>query len=253
MGTPHGLGTLAWLERTHGKLGLRDRLAMLVQGVRARAATRERLKHGTKFRHMEVDDILPPDSAIAREAMAMMSEASPPFLVNHCLRAYFWARLLDDGAKPYDGEALFVALMLHDIGLTDGNRLVGTQERCFTIVGARMAEILGARHGWEGQRCRIAAEAISLHLNVIVDPRHGREAELVRAGSGGDVAGLGLDVLPADQIAAICARHPRLGFKQQIVPPLRHEADHRAGCRIAFMIEKLGFESLISNAPMFVE
>jgi len=249
----HGLGTLAWLERTHGQLGLRGRLAMLAQGVRARAATRERLKQGIKVRHIEVDSILPPDSAIAREAMAMMIEASPPFLINHCLRAYFWARLLDDGARSHDDEALFVALMLHDMGLTDGHRLAGTEERCFTLVGARLAENLGAQHGWGGQRCRIAAEAIALHLNVVVDPRHGREAELVRAGSGGDVAGLGLDVLHGDQIDAVCGRYPRLGFKQQVVSPLRLEAEHRPGCRMAFMMDKLGFERLIANAPMFAE
>jgi len=248
-----GLGTLHWVETTHGRLGLRDRLALIAQGVRAKAATRKRMAAGTKFRHREVDDILPPDSAIAREAMAMCEAASAPYLVNHCLRAYFWARLLDDGSVSFDDEAIFTAIMLHDMGLTEEHRLQGTQAQCFTLVGARMAETLGAKHQWDGRRTALAANAITLHLNVIVDPKHGREAEMVRAGSGGDVAGLGLDVLEPDQIDAVCTRHPRLDFKAAIIPVLAIEAQQRPGCRIAFMNSRLGFSSLVANAPMFSE
>ncbi|OYU33767.1 HD domain-containing protein [Novosphingobium sp. PASSN1] len=247
------LGTLQWLEQTHGRLGLRDKLALVAQGVKARAATRKRMGASVKFRHREVDDILPPDSAIAREAMAMCEAASAPFLFNHSLRAYFWARLLDDGSKPFDDEAVFTAIMLHDMGLTDAHRLQGSDEQCFTVVGARMAEELGAKHQWNDRRTALAANAITLHLNVIVDPKHGREAEMVRAGSGGDVAGLGLDVLEQDQINAVCTKHPRLNFKTSIVPVLGLEEAQRPCCRIAFMNSRLGFTDLIANAPMFSE
>jgi HD domain len=247
------LGTLQWVEQTHGRLGLRDKLALVAQGVKAKAATRKRMAASVKFRHREVDDILPPDSAIAREAMAMCEVDSPPFLFNHSLRAYFWARLLDDGSAPFDNEAVFTAIMLHDMGLTDRHRLNGSTEQCFTLVGARMAEELGSRHDWDGRRIGLAANAITLHLNVIVDPAQGREAEMVRAGSGGDVAGLGLDVLHADQIDHVCARHPRLGFKAAILPVLAIEERDRPACRIAFMNARLGFASLVANAPMFAE
>jgi hypothetical protein len=247
------LGTLQWVEQTNGRLGLRDKLALVAQGVKAKAATRKRMAAGTKLRYREVDDILPPDSAIAREAMAMCEAASAPYLFNHCLRAYFWARLLDDGSKSFDDEAVFTAIMLHDMGLTDVHRLQGTAAQCFTLVGARMAEELGARHQWDGRRTALAANAITLHLNVIVDPKHGREAEMVRAGSGGDVAGLGLDVLHQDQIHAVCGKHPRMDFKSSIIPVLGIEQVQRPACRIAFMNSRLGFAGLVANAPMFSE
>lgn len=247
------LGTLQWVQKTHGRLGFRDKLALVAQGVAARAATQKRMQAGTKFRFREVDDILPPDSAIAREAMAMCEAASAPFLFNHSLRAYFWARLLDDGSVPFDDEAVFTAIMLHDMGITDAHRLQGASEQCFTIVGARLAEALGAKHQWDGRRTSLVANAITLHLNVIVDPKHGREAEMVRAGSGGDVAGLGLDVLEQDQIKAVCAKHPRLDFKASILPVLGIEEQQRPCCRIAFMNSRLGFADLISKAPMFAE
>ncbi|OYU51604.1 MAG: hypothetical protein CFE27_10870 [Alphaproteobacteria bacterium PA1] len=247
------LGTLQWVEQTHGRLGLRDKLALVAQGVRAKAATQKRMAAGTKFRHREVDDILPPDSAIARQAMAMCEVASAPYLFNHCLRAYFWARLLDDGSTAFDDEAVFTSIMLHDMGLTDSHRLQRGEQQCFTLVGARIAEELCEQYQWEGRRIALVTNAITLHLNVIVDPKHGCEAQMVRAGSGGDVAGLGLDVLEPDQIHAVCTRYPRLGLKSAIIPVLAIEEAHRPACRMAFMSSRLGFAGLIKSAPMFSE
>ena len=247
------IGTFEWVEQTGGKLGLADKLTIVAQGVKAKAATNKRMKAGVRIRHKEVEDILPPDSAIAREALAMCEEASAPFLFNHCLRAYFWARLLDDGSQPFDDEATFVALMLHDMGLTDTHHLTGQTQQCFTIVGARMADDLAHKYSWSDKRADLAANAITLHLNIVVADVHGREAQLVRMGSGADVAGLGLDVLHDDQVHAVCAKHPRLNMKQEILSVLDIEAQNRPGCRIAFMNQKLGFRTLITRAPMFAE
>lgn len=247
------LGTLKWLEKTNGKLGLIRRLAMVAQGVRASAATQRRLRAGKRIRHMEVEAILPPDSPIAREAMALCEEASPPFLFNHCLRSYFWARLLNDGSQPYDDEALFTALMLHDMGLTDRFRHTGGTQLCFTAVGARMAEQLALKHLWTDRRAAIVAEAITLHLNVVVPHSHGREAQLVRTGSGGDVAGLGLDLLHTDQIEAVCSRHPRLQMKKNMRAVLKIESSACPDCRVAFLRQRMGFDGLIARAPMFSE
>ncbi len=247
------LGTLSWLERSGGKLAWRDRLVMLAQGVKARVVTKRRMKAGFKLRNIEVDAILPPDSVITREATAICQDASAPYLFNHCLRAYFWARLLDDDRQPFDDEALFTAVMLHDLGLTEDHHLKGDKEQCFTIVGARKVCELAVKHLWTDKRANVAAEAITLHLNVIVGSRHGKEAQMVRAGSGGDVAGLGLDVLQADQIESVVVRYPRLDMKRQILKTLSIEADQRACCRIAFLQAKLGFADLICRAPMFNE
>lgn len=247
------LGTLSWLERNGGKLAWHDRLTMIAQGVRAHAETRKRMASGLKIRNIEIENILPPDSAITREATAICQDASAPYLFNHCLRAYFWARLLDDGRQSFDDEAVFTALMLHDLGLTNGKCLSGDKEQCFTVIGAREAGELAAKHGWSDKRANITAQAITLHLNVIVDQRHGKEAQMVRAGSGGDVAGLGLDVLQADQIASVVARYPRLNIKREIVEALSIEVDERPCCRMAFLKTKLGFTDLINRAPMFSE
>lgn len=59
--------------------------------------------------------------------------------------------------------------------------------------------------GWIHQRgyfwARLAAEMITLQLNVTVGDAHGKEVQTVRTGSGGDIAGLGLGALPRAQIS----------------------------------------------------
>ncbi len=247
------LGSMKWMERTGGRLAWHDKLTLIAQGVQARYATKRRLRNGTRQRLREVASILPPDSMIARHAVAMARDCSPPYLFNHCLRAYFWARLLDADERPFDDEAVFVALMLHDIGLTDRWRLRGQEESCFTIVGARAADELARRHHWDDSRASMTSNAITLHLNVTIGDEHGKEAQMVRAGSGGDVAGLGLDVLQRDQIAEVVERHPRLGLKNHIVGALQLEANERPCCRTAFLCRSLGFLDLIQKNRVFAE
>jgi hypothetical protein len=165
------------------------------------------------FGRLQASALHKPTGRHAREAVAICQDASPPFLFNHCLRAYFWARLLDEDHRPFDDEAVFTALLLHELGLCEGHPVHPDPGECFTIVGARSASELAGRHGWPDRRAALASEAIALHLNISVGKVHGKEARMVRTGSGGDVAGLGLDVLPGDQINAVVDRYPRLEMK----------------------------------------
>jgi hypothetical protein len=239
------IGTLCWLDQTGGKLAFFDRLRFTAQ-----ALFRRKLPIAPR---RSVDEILPPDSPVVREAMKLCVGASEPWLVNHCLRSYFFARLLDDGAKKFDDEALFVGLLLHDLGLTEKHRLRGKDQQCFTSVGAKAAERLADRNGWSDKRALLVAQAISLHLNVTVGDEFGREAQLLRIGSGADVAGLGLRQLDREQIAAVVGKHPRLGLKDRLLEPLRIEVRERPDCRIAFLVRSLQFDEMILRAPQFAE
>lgn len=243
------LGTMSWMAMRHGKLGLRDKMAMIYQGVRAKAAAKRNSKINNKIRHLEIEDILPPDSPIAREAMEFSNEVSSPYLFNHCLRSYFWAKLMDDGTNNYDDEAVFTALMLHDLGLTESHQLQGTTEQCFTLVGATKAQELAAKYQWTDHRSELVANAITLHLNIAISDEHGREAQMVRNGTVADVAGLGLNILHGDQISDVVALYPRLKMKENILSALRIEAKERPCCRAAFLQAKLDFGKLIRNAP----
>jgi hypothetical protein len=240
-------GTLDWIDRTGGRMTALDRLRETAQAVQARAKRKLMPKRLTERR---IEDILPPDSAIALEALSLCREASPLFLLNHCLRSYFWARLLDERDDKIDQEALFVATMLHDLGLAPNHRLgCYDNDECFTAVGAREAHAMAHRHNWEEPRAQKTANAISLHLNVVVDDCHGPEARLVRLGSGADTAGLGLSRLHSHQIEEVLRRYPRHGMKEGLVPILESEALERPHCRMAFLQKKFDFGRMVQAAP----
>ncbi len=247
------IGTVEWLNAGKGRLSWRDKMTLLAHGMQAKASTRKRLSSGNRFLTPDLDEIQPPDSTIAREAMALCGEASAPFLYNHCLRSYYWARLLDDSSEPFDDEAVFTALMLHDMGLTEQYRLHHTEHQCFTVVGARMADALAEKHHWSDKRANIVANAITLHLNVIVDASHGKEARMVRSGSGADVVGMGLNRLHGEQIQAVCGKHPRLGMKRRMRSTLRIETQERPDSRIAFLTHRFRFDQLILATSVFDE
>jgi hypothetical protein len=232
------LGTIGWIERTGGRLAWQERLALIAQGVRARAAAVIRKRSERKIRLLEVDDILPPDSSITREAIALSQDLSKPFLFNHCMRSYFWAHLLDEDTRPFDDEAVFTALMLHDLGLTEHGRRAAESGHCFTQ--------LGAQASWHAS----TDGAISAQL---VAGRHGKEAKMVRAGSGADVAGLGLHVLQRDQIDEVVSRLPRLSLKKEMLATLADESRAWPHSRIAFLCHRLHFGTMIERSTVFSE
>ena len=245
------LGTFAWTEETGGRLRRRDSLTLAAQAVLLRASARLSGRSKQKVRHIDVDQIMPPDSAVCLAAEAICVEASAPFLINHCKRAYFWARLLNDQPK-FDDEALYVALLLHDLGLTTRHPRLAT-DHCFTLPAAREAQRLTLRHGWSDRRAELVADAICLHLNVTVASWHGREAQLVRIGSGADVAGFGLNRLERNQRDDVVELFPRLGMTCAIDGVLSAEVEACPCSRIAFTYNKLGFGQLIRKTKAFVE
>jgi hypothetical protein len=147
----------------------------------------------------------------------------------------------------FDDEAVYVALLLHDLGLTAAYRLKPGEGECFTIPGAHAAFKIAREHKWPDRRAYLAAEAITLHLNVTVARRHGPEAMLVRLGSGADVAGLEIQRIPEAQRKRVLDRYPRLDISHSIDQDLRVEANAHRTCRIAWLYRNVGFGRLVKH------
>ncbi|MFI5571771.1 HD domain-containing protein [Streptomyces sp. NPDC051740] len=80
------------------------------------------------------------DTPVARRALALVCETESTATANHSVRSALFARLRadDQGAKPgrdYDPELLFLACVLHDIGLTRA----GDRHQRFEVDGADTA------------------------------------------------------------------------------------------------------------------
>jgi HD superfamily phosphodiesterase len=108
-------------------------------------------------------DLRTPDSRLAAEAEELVRTSSPAFLANHCARSYAWSvALAEHDHVPFDAELLYVAALLHDLGLV---RRFDTGS-CFEEDSADAAAALAATAGWPSERREALAEAIRLHVAV---------------------------------------------------------------------------------------
>jgi hypothetical protein len=249
------VGTLAWAKETGGALRARDRVRLLVDSLpfllelmpltaRRRAGLDRESLAGVELPGG------PPDSETAREAEEHCRELSTEGLFNHCLRTYVWGALLGRRDRlDWDDELLYVACLLHDLGLTPAHDGREPGVHCFGVEGARAADAFLADAGLEPSRRDRVAEAICLHNNPQVSPSHGAEAHLLARGAAYDVVGRSFRAIPGELRAAELERHPRLGFTAEMESLMREQARKRPRSRPAFFIRYGGFGRMISSAP----
>lgn len=100
----------------------------------------------------------PPDSALAHEAEECVRELSSPALYGHCARTWAFAAPFSQRDRvKHDGELLYLACMLHDLGLTEKHWGHDTHARCFAVEGARAAHTLVQASGVSEERARKVA------------------------------------------------------------------------------------------------
>jgi hypothetical protein len=188
-----------------------------------------------------------PDTALARTAERIVVACSPTGLVNHCRRTYqFGGALLARAGRAYDQEVLYVASLLHDLGLTDSYE-DGTTS--FEQRGAQVAAAELAAAGADEALVALVREAIALHLSVAAadDPRP--EVAGVSIGAAVDVLGLRLDKLPPDLVAGVLEEFPRGDFKQLLVRAIERQVGLKPDSTIAGHVRTYGFVDLVAAAP----
>jgi hypothetical protein len=152
-----------------------------------------------------------PDSRIAGRAAELVRTWSPDFLTNHCFRSYAWSVALADRDRVrFDAELLYVAALLHDLGLAARF----DTGRCFEEDGAGAAAELAAAEGWSDERREALAEAIRLHVAAEIELEDGPEAYLLWHATGLDVTGHRHGDLTPQTIETVVTTYPRLNFKR---------------------------------------
>ncbi len=242
-------GSWEWAQATHGRLGRRDRATLIRQGVLARVSRLPR-PWRAQLHQAALALPAPPDSALAREADECVRELSAPALYGHCLRTWAFSALFAqrDGTR-HDPELLYVACVLHDLGLTEAHDGRDPTASCFAVEGARAAHAFMCARGEPQERARSVANAISLHLNVTVPQRFGAEAALLSRGVMLDVVGRRLEQLPRASIAQVIARWPRDGSGEALLAATKRQAQLRPHSRAA-LLHRLGFAALVSANPL---
>ena len=190
-------------------------------------------------------DIRIPDSRLAHEAEELVRTSSPPFLTNHCFRSHAWAvALAERGGIGFDAELLYVAALLHDVGLV----AEFDTGRCFELDSAAAAADLAAAAGWSQERREALAEAIRLHNALEEELGGSPEGYLLWHATGLDVVGHRYRDLDRRAIESVVARYPTLDFKRGFTDLLLDQAQRKPNCWAATAI-KSGIAERIEAAP----
>lgn len=170
---------------------------------------------------MRLTDIPVPSTAAAAAAAEVVAEYSVPALVNHCTRSYLLAaaRAEIDGLTV-DFELMYVAAMLHDLGLEPA---FDSHTIAFEQAGGHVAWVFAAGAGWPVERRRRTAGAIVAHM-VGTDPAIDPEGHLLDVSTGLDISGRGADGWPVELLREIVAAYPRLDLVDRFLACFRDQA-----------------------------
>jgi hypothetical protein len=249
------IGSLEWARRTDGLLtSRRGRVQMLMQAARyaadripKRIAATRTLGDRPKA-SFDIANLRLPDTPAAREAEEHLTATLDPVWVNHSYRTYAWAYILGRHDRlRFDEEVLYVASLLHDLGLADSNQAV--RQRCFSLSAAEHAESLAQRCGWDTHRQHLIGDTITRHINLWIPPESQPEAYLLHVGTKLDVIGRRYFDLAAEVVEDVLARYPRCGFKSVFRPKIRAYGAAVPDSRAGFYARHFASDKLRARSP----
>lgn len=158
----------------------------------------------------DLERLLEPPTATAGHALEVAREWCSPALVNHCLRSWVWAKTLGNSlGLTVDDELLFVAAMLHDLGVTEP---FDAHVMPFESSGGAAAWTFAAGAGWSTPRRERVMQVIERHMWVSVDVDEDAEGFLLEAATSLDVAHADAEKWDAALRREVTAALPRLDF-----------------------------------------
>ncbi|WP_261623860.1 HD domain-containing protein [Nesterenkonia marinintestina] len=156
-----------------------------------------------------------PDSRMAREATALVRDASSDLIYDHSRRVFLFGSLRGrQEGREADPELLYVGAMFHDLGLTERYRR--TDQR-FEIDAADEARRFLRSYDLDEAAIDRVWAGIALHTTPEIPLHMAPETALVTRGVEVDVLGVGFDQIPAAAREEIVAAHPRPDFKERIL------------------------------------
>ena len=136
---------------------------------------------------LRLADIHVPTTLVAEQAAEAAAAWCSKALMEHNHRAYLWAAARGtDMGLAFDEELLYVAAMLHDIGLV---RAFDNATASFDEAGGNVAWMFAAGAGWSVERRVRLSEVIVRHMWESVDPAFDAEGHLLEVGTAIDISG----------------------------------------------------------------
>jgi len=218
-----------------------ESLRLLVTRLASRGVTVD----GARLDRHDLERLTVPDSAAARAAEELAASAQPASLTNHGVRSYAFGALLGLAeSRPFDSEVLYVAALVHDLGLLPAY----DRGNDFEADGAAAAQELLLSVGWDAARADRAAHAIRDHWNGPEDESE-VESLLLAYGTSVDVGGWRYDEFDRATADDIVETAPRDGFKQLFVELVERQAAAKPWCHLAPLAADPGFAARVHAAP----
>ena len=197
---------------------------------------------------MHLADISAPDTTAARAALEFASAYHSRSLLNHCVRSWLWAVAFaeQEGRGPFDEELLYVAALLHDIGLVEE---FDNHTLAFEDAGGHVAIALTTGAGWNGNRRRRVHEVIERHMWLSVDPEEDLEGYLLEIATGLDISGARADALPREFQDEVLTAHPRLDLATEFAACVTDQARRKPESSSARIVEG-GVERKLRENPL---
>jgi HD domain len=178
-----------------------------------------------------------PDSELARKAAALAERAHTKVLLNHVHRTWWFGEFIGKkrGMK-YDRELVYIASMLHDLGLSEEH----FADKRFEVDGADAASKFLHAHDYPKAKTNVVWDAIALHSSADIADRREPEVALVHFGAFLDVMGLRKDEASPQLIDDTIALYPRLGFKKAFTEALAENARRKPHTAIGTGLADIG-------------
>ncbi|KAE9401372.1 hypothetical protein BT96DRAFT_918841 [Gymnopus androsaceus JB14] len=163
-----------------------------------------------------IPDCVPSDP-ISQSAYALAHKHLPPAILNHCLRVWIYAQILNEHSErkilPNRLSLLFTACMIHDIGATPAfANLNANKLQRFEIEGADAAQI--ADPPILERELDEVWSAIALHNTPQIPERMKGMVRIVRVAVFADFGGDGDGRLKEGLKEEIESKFPRLGIEK---------------------------------------
>ncbi|MDA9509302.1 phosphohydrolase [Bradyrhizobium sp. CCBAU 11386] len=184
-----------------------------------------------------IGGIAAPDSDLARKTAALAEQAHSRVLLNHVHRTWWFAEFIGRKRETkYDRELVYIASLLHDLGLSPSH----AADKRFEVDGADAASRFLAENKYPKSKAEIVWDAIALHSLADIADRRQPEVALVHFGAHVDVMGLRMDEIPPSLIDDTLALYPRIGMKAAFTEALAEVARKKPHTAIGTGLADIG-------------
>jgi len=194
---------------------------------------------------MNFDDLAPEPSPATRAAREVAQAFLSRALLDHSERSYLWAASHGLAAGiGFDRELLFVAAMLHDLGLVDTFDSVSV---AFESAGGNVAWVFAAGAGWPADRRTRVREVIERHMSEAPAPEEDPEGQLLNLATGFDISGRNPELWPDNLRRTVLARYPRGELAEEFACAFESQAQRKPSSAAARAVESGVRQRLAAN------